>query len=341
MVLPRVSLARLPTPIEKLKNYSEMTGMDVWVKRDDLTGSMLSGNKIRKLEFLLADALHRGHSTVVTCGGWNSNHCRATAYAARQLGLEPRLVLRTDDGRPRLEGNAVLSAVAAEHIRWVDPDEYDVVESALRTMPRDAVFYPIPSGGSTGIGAFGYSCMVEDELFTQLNDSALGDVFDPQYLVHAVGSGGTSAGLAAGKESLSEGWDLVGFTVGGTSDDARKDILRIIDDMCGHGQFAFDPKMTIIDDYAGKYGVASYDQMALMRDIARSDGLLLDPSYTGKAFYGMHCEILKGRFPAHSHILFLHTGGGYGNFGQETAWARVLNNETASPQALDMGARAI
>ena len=208
----RIKRARLPTPVEPARRLSNKLGVELLVKRDDLTGSSLSGNKIRKLEFLFADAAAEGADTVITCGGEQSNHCRATAIAAAELGLRSYLLLRTENPKepPAAEANILLDRLVGADIRWVTREEYKrrvqlftEVQGQLLSQRRKA--YVIPEGGSNAVGAWGYVGCVE-ELANELGS-------EPLTLVYAAGSGGTGAGLILGIKMLGLPWRAVGVNV--------------------------------------------------------------------------------------------------------------------------------
>jgi D-cysteine desulfhydrase len=198
----RIDLARTPTPLQPLRRWSEKLGVNLMIKRDDLTGAALSGNKIRKLEFALADAKSKKADTILTCGGEQSNHCRATAIAAAMLGLNCRLLLRTADpsNPPPPEGNILLDRMAGAEIIWITPEEYKRRDE-LFTREADAlrnqgkVPYIIPEGASYPVGAWGYISAM-DELVSDISEITTDD--EPVTIIHACGSGGTAAGLILG-----------------------------------------------------------------------------------------------------------------------------------------------
>lgn len=318
----RARLALLPTPFHRLERLSKKWNCDLWIKRDDLTGAALSGNKIRKLEFELAAALAKKAKAVVTCGGLQSNHARATAIAARQLGLEPHLVLRTPDGKPPAEwdGNVLLDRVVDARILFVTPDEYrtqrgkimgDLAET-LRHEGKPA--FVIPEGASDARGALGYVAAVQE-----LKEQAAEEGITIHYIAHACGSGGTSAGLAIGNKIHDAGIFPVAFAV---CDDESyfKDVIggiaRDFASTFGGVAGPEDVKLTIIDRYKGAgYGQSTAEELAFLREVAREEGILLDPTYSAKAFYGMSQEIRAGKtFRRGATICFLHTGGIYGLF---------------------------
>lgn len=328
---PRVSCALLPTRIERLARYgAAVDGVEVWIKRDDQTEFTLSGNKVRKLEFSFARALADGVDAVVTCGGVNSNHCRATAFLAARLGLESHLFLRTPDGQApqNLTGNTLLDVLVGAQIQWITPEQYRERDALLqdfveRQAAAGKMVYGIPEGASDAIGSMGYVHAV-DEIDQQLKAKNL----RMDYLVHAVGSGGTFAGLSAGRDFFRSDWELIGFPV---CDDAatfearvreiRTDLLQFgLPDWTGAGA-------QLIDGYQGPgYGLTTPRDLQRIREFCRLEGILLDPCYTGKAFIGLDSEIRKGSFPRGSRILFLHTGGTFGNFSYEDEWRQAISS---------------
>ncbi len=326
MVEPaRLTCARLPTPLEPLERYGQACQRDIWIKRDDETGFLHSGNKVRKLEFVLARALSCRARSVVTCGGVDSNHCRATAVLAARFGLACHLFLRTPDGAapPTLQGNTLLDHLAGATVNWITPDDYarrDALMAEYATA--GGAVYVIPEGASNGLGAWGYAAAV-GEIRAQLR--TIGQDID--YIVHAMGSGGTTAGLMAGLALHDVSWRIVGVPVCDDSAYFRERVRSIREDMLASGGPApiDDTRLDIIDGYQGRgYGLTTPEELALMRDIFRLEGVLLDPCYSGKAFYAMHHEIRAGRWSQDARLLFLHTGGGFSNFSYADAWSEVL-----------------
>jgi D-cysteine desulfhydrase len=255
---PRVPLAHIPTPLDQLRRLGLDLGLELYMKRDDLTGSALTGNKVRKLEYLLADAVTRGADTVLTCGGAQSNHCRATAIAAARLGLKTRLLLRVPDPLrpPALEGNILLDRVVGAEIVWITRDEYRRrgelfvrMSAELADMGRRP--YVIPEGGSKALGAWGYvRCM--EELAADL--AALGPPRTTT-IVYAAGSGGTGAGLIVGARMLGLDVRVVGFNVCDDRAYFVNAIGQIVEDMIRTHSlevgFARDRDVEIIDGYVG------------------------------------------------------------------------------------------
>lgn len=308
---PRVALANLPTPLQRLERISAELGADVWVKRDDLTGAALSGNKVRKLEFLLGEAEREGADTLVTCGAVTSNHCRATAVAAAQRGLASHLVLRgVQPGVP--DGNLLLDRLVGADTTFITQaqwSERDALMAAVADRLRAAgrAPYVIPEGGSNAVGARGY---VEGtrELAAQAAERGL----DMRRVVHAVGSGGTTAGLAAGFAKRPD-VDVIGVSV--CDDRAYFDavIARILAELLQPEDAA--PKWRILEGYKGTgYAQATKDELAFYAHVARTEGLILDPVYTGKAFRALYEETQAGRMGGDGATVFLHTGGIFGLF---------------------------
>lgn len=321
---PQINLARLPTPVQPLRRLSEKYGVELYIKRDDLSGVALSGNKIRKLEFVLADALAQKADTVITCGGAQSNHCRATAIAAAMLGLNCRLLLRTPDpsNPPPLEGNILLDRMAGAEIVWITPDEYKQRDElmareaeSLQTSGRKA--YPIPEGASNALGALGYIRATE-ELVNDITNT-LGGGNRPCTIINAAGSGGTSAGLILGAKIF----DLNARIAGVNVCNDRAYFVRAIGDICERAivdyyldvDFNRQRDVEIIDGYVGLgYALSQTEELELISEVARTEGIFLDPVYTGKAFFGMIEELKRDPKCFGERIIFLHTGGLFGLF---------------------------
>jgi D-cysteine desulfhydrase len=285
-----------------LRKLSERLGIELLCKRDDLTGAALSGNKVRKLEFLLADALERGADTVITCGGAQSNHCRATAIAAAQLGLKSRLLLRTPDpsSPPPIEGNILLDHLVGAEIVWITPEQYRRRAELMAREAEGRRAYVIPEGGSNALGAWGYFRCVE-EMAAELTPKTT--------VVYAAGSGGTGAGLIFGMKRLGLSSRVVGFNV---CDDRAYFVAAIgaIVEQLVPG-FDREREVEIIDGYVGRgYAQSSPDELRLIADVARTEGMILDPVYTGKAFFGMTRELRR----LGERVIFVHTGGIFGLF---------------------------
>lgn len=334
----QLSLAHTPTPLRPLDRISEaLGGPRIWLKCDDQTGSVVSGNKIRKLEFLMADALSRGCDTVITCGGLQSNHCRATAVIAAQLGLSCHLILRGPKGlveRPNpysaedvipsgssYEGNLLLDALCGADISVYSPryfthnllSIFDSVETRLRESGRHS--YSIPTGGSNGLGLWGYIAAAQE----MVGDFSTHDI-DPGCVVCASGSGGTQGGLTLGFHLLRSSTSVTGVAVCDSAEYFRRKIMDDVDqwqDLFMSSSVNVSKSLTIQtnDDYIGPgYGMGYPELFECIRWTAKTEGVVLDPVYTGKAFYGLTEQIKKGRFANVSDVVFVHTGGIYGLF---------------------------
>lgn len=311
----KINLAWKPTPIELLENFPHHAR--IYIKRDDYTGLISSGNKIRKLEYVLYDAKQRGCDTLITCGGIQSNHCRATAYAGKKAGFDVYLVLR---GEPQEypQGNLLLDKLLSAKIKYVTYEEYKeridkIMEELAEELKREGKKpYIIPEGASNEIGCLGYvECMEEMKEFIEK------EKIEAIYL--AVGSGGTYAGLLLGKKLLDMKVRLIGVIVC----DSIKFFKGKIEDICHKAILQYEFPLSIssedielIEGYIGAgYGIPYEEEIETIKKLANY-GIILDPVYTGKAFYGMLKESKDFK-----KILFLHTGGIFSIF----AYSRELS----------------
>jgi D-cysteine desulfhydrase len=316
----RLHLVHGPTPIVHRTSLDAIVGATVFVKRDDVTGGAESGNKLRKLELLLGDAVVKGARAVITCGGLQSNHARATAIACAALGLRAVLLLRVaDPERARavpleLSGNVLLDRLVGAEVRFVSHDEYrdrgrvmDEVRAELEASGTPA--YVIPEGGSNGLGSLGYVDAMK-ETREQMELGLAGDgVFD--VVAHACGSGGTAAGVALGAVQHGVARAAWAFAVCNDRAYFEEAIGRIMDEAR-----ALDPSLPshtdlVVEDAAKgpAYAVMSDEQKAFLVRVARETGLVLDPVYTGKALFGLAKAIERGAIARSARVLFLHTGG--------------------------------
>lgn len=338
--LPRVRLAQLPTPLQAtpklLPALLGAGGPQLYVKRDDLTGIELTGNKVRKLELLLAEAQRQGADTVLTCGGGQSNHCRATALAAAQLGLRCILLLRVEDPAqpPPLSGNLLLGALAGAEIRFISRAAYKeraalMAELCVELRAQGRTGYPIPEGGSNALGSLGYIGCIE-ELRTQIPDPEL-----PLTIVHAAGSGGTGAGLLLGIALCGLPWRVAAVNVCDDRPYFVRRVREILDEaaavfalpaaarLSADGERVID----IRDGYVGRgYALSQPDELRLIRAACRAQGLVLDPVYTGKALYGLTHELRRDRAAFGARVVFLHTGGIYGLLAKAEELAAVVDS---------------
>ena len=330
----RVHLARAGTPIIAAPRTGATLGVELLFKRDDLTGAELTGNKVRKLEYLFAEAIALGADTVITCGGEQSHHARATALAAARLGLKSHLILRTDDPQapPATTGNILLDRLAGADISWMSRPDWRrrnelMAEMADTIRNAGGTPYIIPEGGSNALGSWGYVGCAE-ELAGDL--AALPE--KPTTVIYACGSGGTGAGLIVG--AAMHGFADKNIRVAGVNvcDDRAyflAVIRRITDEMTA--RWAPDIAITdndidIVDGHVGLgYAKSRPEELATLRDVCRRDGVVLDPVYTGKAFHGVITELARDRKRFGERIVFVHTGGIYGLFPAAAEFANVLS----------------
>ncbi len=314
----RLPLSHTPTPLVRAR-LPIPGDHEIWLKRDDITGGPEAGNKIRKLEYLLADAVARGADTLVTCGGIQSNHARATAILGTQLGMKSVLLLRTLD--PTLDpanapfcGNVFLDKLVGARIQLITPAQYReraalMAETAATLVREGKRPYVIPEGGSNGLGAFGYiRCMAE--VAKQLQLGLAGDgAFD--IVFHACGSGGTAAGVALGAARHGVAKEVRAIAVCDDAPTFERVIHRIIDEAREiDPSLPAAPARLIVDDTAKgpAYAVASDAQKAFIIEVARTSGLLFDPVYTGKALFAVREAAARGELDG-KRVLFIHTGG--------------------------------
>ena len=308
--LPRVSLASLPTPIQELERLGKnLGGPRIYVKRDDLTGLATGGNKARKLEFLVADALAQGTDTLITAGAPQSNHARQTAAAAAKFGLRCILVLGPTAPQ-QMSGNLLIDLLVGARIRWAgDREPYEMMlEVAREERAADRKPYIIPYGGSNAIGASAYA-LAMDELTRQMLKQNL----SIDHIVVPSSSGGTQAGLVVGARALNYGGRILGISV----DKPAEELQRIVHDVAqlaaGHLGLRFEISSDAIivnSDYTGQgYGIMGDPEREAIRLVASTEGLLLDPVYTGRAMAGLLDLMRSGEFSKDETVLFWHTGG--------------------------------
>ncbi len=314
----RLPLARLPTPLERLDRLSEAWGGPrIWVKRDDLTGFGTSGNKIRKLEFHFAAARAAGADTVVTCGAVQSNHCRATAIVAARLGLRAVLFLRSAGGAAPATstGNHLLARLAGADIRYMTPEEYADRDRLMgEAAARSGRAWVIPEGASDALGMWGFVLAMQ-ELADQM--TTIGR--PAQAVWHAASSGGTTAGMAWAADRLQLDVEVVGSSVGETEAELRERVEAIwAEAMARYGGRRPAAAWSIVDAYVGGgYGVVSAAELASQVEATSLSGLILDPTYTGKALHALREEIRGGRYGPSDDVVFWHTGGGFAVFAHE------------------------
>jgi D-cysteine desulfhydrase len=313
-----VNLANLPTPIHKMVTMTEQfEGPELYIKRDDMTGVAFSGNKVRKLEYSCSYALDKGFDTLITCGGLQSNHARATAAAAAKLGMKCHLVLGGE--KPSLpEGNLFLDRILGASVTYAEGYTLIETEDLMKSIAEDYKkegFTPclIPLGASDSTGSLGYIRAVK-EMIEQF--SALG--FEPDHIICPTGSGGTLAGLLAGKAIFGLSSMITGFSVAFDSETVKS---RVFDIMAAIKKDYFpemeirEKDINVNDLYIGEgYTRTTREQLSLIKEVAEKEALIFDPVYTGKAFYGVTQEIGKKTWDKKEKLLFIHTGGVFGLF---------------------------
>ena len=304
---PRVKLGLLPTPIHRLDRISTLLHTNVYVKRDDLTGIGLGGNKVRKLEFLLADAGEQGAELVFTTGGAQSNHAMLTAAAAGKLGMEAVLILKKRGVTERL-GNQFLEYLMGTDVRFVDTDDYADIYAEMDRVgqERGVPYYKIPCGGSNALGSLGYVACAKEI-------SEQGMAFD--HLVCAEGSGGTMAGLALGAKLFLSGTRVYGMMVDTDPFDViTLQLMREAAELLEADVELSANDFTLRDMCGPGYAIPSKEGNAAVELMAREEGIFLDPVYTGKAFAGLLQMAEEGVFREDDRVLFLHSGGAGGLF---------------------------
>ena len=311
--LPRFPLAQLPTPLEELKTLSrQLAGPEILIKRDDQTGLALGGNKTRKLEFLVGDALAKGADTLVTLGAAQSNHCRQTAAAAAKAGLRCELIL--NGNKPDVaNGNLLLNEILGANLHWIERPQRAAklreLDAQLRAQGRKP--YLIPVGGSNGVGATGYVVAMQ-ELSAQLRTSGR----RADHILFGTSSGGTQAGIVLGARIAGITSRLLGLSIDKNDPEHfeyEAEVAQIANDCAAN---TGSPVRVTADDvkvvygYKGEgYGVVGDLERDAIRLLARSEGIVLDPVYAGRAFGALVDLIRKGIFKKDETVLFWHTGG--------------------------------
>lgn len=313
MTMPRLTLAKLPTPIDELAKLSQqLGGPRLLVKRDDLTGLATGGNKTRKLEFLIADALQKNADAVITAGGPQSNHCRQTAAAAAIAGLDCHLVLGGPPQPP--VGNLLLDQLLGATIHWTPKPQRNARMSELAAAMEadDRRPYVIPVGGSNSIGALGYVAAMF-ELVEQMQEQSRG----VDRIFFATSSGGTQAGLVLGARLAGFTGRITAVSIDQTPDGTSEEKFLAEVSRVANGAaelLSADVRLTVSDfdtsyDYLGAgYGVVGDLECEAIQLLARTEGLLIGPVYTGRAFGAMLDQIRRGQFHPGETWLFWHTG---------------------------------
>ena len=311
--LPRRPFAHLPTPLQPAPNLAESLGLrsPLWLKRDDLTGPGLGGNKVRKLEYLLADAAGQRADCVVTVGAGQSNHARLTAILGGVAGLEVHLVL--GGGSPvTWEGNLLLDRLAGATIHVVESEDWDRLAETRREVAEDLRRrgrhpYEVPMGGSTAVGAMGYV-----DAFLELLDQLDAAGLDAGWIVHASSTGGTQAGLLAGRALAGRGPRVFGVDVAKGGPPLRDTVLRIAQESLERlgSRPAVGPDEVLTSDFTGEtYGAVTDDAAVVLVRGLRAEGIVVDPVYSAKALAALAPLERDGFLGPDQPIIFLHTGG--------------------------------
>jgi L-cysteate sulfo-lyase len=336
---PRIHFAHLPTPLEPLERLSSyLGGPKLWIKRDDCTGLATGGNKARKLEFLMGDALQKDADTIITPGAVQSNHARQTAAIAARHGLKCTLLLEnrveTSEQDYKTSGNVLLDQLLEAEILYYPggtdmPGAMQVIADELRAAGGSP--YVIPGGGSNSIGALGYADAAA-ELLEQADSTGL----EIDCIVHATGSAGTQAGLVAGLHAIERAVPVLGIGVRLP----RAEQEQIVYDLACRTVTRLGVKRDLPRDsvrancdYVGDgYGLPTDGTLEAIRLLARLEGILLDPVYSGKGMDGLIGEVAKGRFSKKDNIVFIHTGGSVALFGYRSTFSDGTEQHIPSRQ---------
>jgi len=308
--LPRIRLANLPTPLEEMPRLSKVLGDPrLWIKRDDLTGSVFGGNKLRKLEFEMAEAKNKGADMVISGGAPQSNHARTVATAAKKLGMKAVLVLRGEEPK-EYDGNLLLDRILGADIRFIRAEWHETgmitkkVSEELQAEGHNPyiIYFSSPIGSVGYVNAF-------LEMITQARKMKL----KINHVVHAAGSGGTQAGLIVGNKALKAGADVIGISVEPDDDWLLKTTVEIAEGCAKLLDLDFSvtsEDVKLLYDYVGKgHGVLTEEVIDAIKLVAETEGILLDPVYTGKAMVGLIDLVKQGHFGKRENVVFIHTGG--------------------------------
>lgn len=327
--VPRVDLAYAPTPLLRLDRLSEELGVDLWIKRDDLTGLLESGNKIRKLEFLVGEALAQGADTLITCGTLQSNCCRAVSAVSARLGLKAVLALK-GTAPTEYDGNFLLDRLLGAEVRYCTNDEWARIDDVLAELAemvrrRGGTPYVIPESGATVVGALGYvSC--GQEIAEQIRHGA------PEFDTIAITafSGGSQAGLLIAKQLTRTRANVVSVPIAGEGAAVQAYVRDIIDQ--ARSRYALPVEVPddvrILDGYqgVGRAGVKP-EHLELVVRVARTEGIVLDPVYTAKAFAGLLDHLARHPRDLGRRICFIHTGGIFSIFPFRRELGRLLDRD--------------
>ena len=305
--MEKVQLGFYPTPIQKLNNLSKLLGVNLYIKRDDLCGILLGGNKVRKLEYLLADAKKQGYDLVMTTGQAQSNHATLTAACALKMDLECKLILKKR-GITDIKGNQLLNRLMNVEVLYEDTDSYDDIYKKMDEIGEklNRKVYKIPCGGSNPLGTLGYVDCIKEIKESNIH-------FD--HITCACGSGGTAAGTILGTAIYLKDTNVECYAV--DSDDFKPIVSNLIEEAKKLLNVDVDPEITIFDMTGPGYSIPSQEGNEAIELMMKYEGIVLDTCYTGKAFAGVLKKIKEGYYKKGENILFIHTGGAAGLFAQE------------------------
>lgn len=326
--IPRVELACTPTPLVKLERLSRRLGVELWVKRDDLTGLLETGNKIRKLEFLVGEALAQNADTLITCGTLQSNCCRAVAAVSARLGLHAVLAVKGE--RPDVyDGNLLLDKLLGAEIHYCSDEESVRIDEVLRDLEirvraRGGHPYVIPESGATVVGALGYMACAH-ELAEQVRHGA------PDFDTVAITafSGGSQAGLLMGKQLTGLRAEIVSIPIAWRADDVRACVTSVMTEAAKRYGLDVHPpaEVRLLDGYQGVGRSEIRDEELLgVVEIAREEGLVVDPVYTGKALGGLLDQLRRDPRQFGARVCFVHTGGVFSLFPLREPLSRLLDS---------------
>ncbi|MGY5875975.1 MAG: D-cysteine desulfhydrase family protein [Candidatus Thorarchaeota archaeon] len=310
--LPRANVAFLPTPLHPLRNLADSLGFnELWIKRDDLTGLSIGGNKSRKLELVIGDALEKGADTVITVGAVQSNHCRQTAAFAAVKGLRCILLLAGEEPKQNT-GNLLLDKFFGAELQYLPGESTLSLGDRLVTVTetlQDQGFdpYPIPAGASNSLGCIAYADAIR-EVFEQGKTHD----FKPERIIVATGTGGTQAGLLAGASHYSSKTEILGVTVMESSEDSSKRVAAIVKEISEDypDLMKKKPEVIVTDKFVGEgYGILDSATKTAIEMFAKLEAIILDPVYTGKAGLALIQLALSGDLELDIPTLFWHTGG--------------------------------
>ncbi|MDX1699668.1 MAG: pyridoxal-phosphate dependent enzyme [Melioribacteraceae bacterium] len=308
----KLSLANIPTPVQRII----YDGCRFMIKRDDFTGLELTGNKVRKLEYLLHHAKHNKYEYIFTSGGDQSNHARATCIAASMLGFKSRLFL-WGDKRRKVDGNLFLDKLTGTEIEFLSKKDYlnvneIMAEKSKLYSRKGKKAYVIPSGGSSPLGIWGYINFIRE-----LNEQI--DLKKTKGIVFANGSCGTSAGILLGSALLGININVIPVNVLMTKEEVYSETERLVNESISNYNLNVSVdfnSLEIMDGYSKEgYKSITRNKISLIKDFFKATGILLDPTYTGKAFFAYNEHFIKNRKT--NNVLFLHTGGIYGTFAKK------------------------